>query len=127
MVDHVVEDLIERLLRPPADRALDLAQVRDPPGHVLEARPVGLLVRDHVDRRGRARPGAHALGELRDRDLLGGADVEHLAERLALHQPDQRTDHVRDVQKQRRWVPSPYTVIGCSASAWRTNLGMTIP
>jgi hypothetical protein len=29
--------------------------------------------------------------------------------------------------KQRDWVPSPYTVIGWPASAWRTKFGITMP
>ena len=63
-----------------------------------------------------------------DRHFLDVADVDHLADRGGLgHQLQQRADDVGDVREARDCVPSPKTVIGSPASAWRTKFGITMP
>ena len=59
------------------------------------------------------------------RDLLVVADVEDLpVRRLGRSmRPIERAHHVADVVKQRDCLPSPKTVIGSPASAWRTKSG----
>ena len=73
----------------------NLAQIREAARHVLEPGLVGLVVRDELDRGGRPAQLAHPLGELADRDLLGVADVDDLADRLGLgDQLEERADDV---------------------------------
>src|SRR6185295_12320715 len=78
------EDLGQRHRRRIADEALDLADVRDAPPHVLEALLVRFLVGHEDDGRRALGHVFHEVGELPDGDLLVGADVEDLGGRLAV-------------------------------------------
>src|SRR5919205_449796 len=98
--DHVVDRLVERSRDLPRGQLLELRGVRLAAAELLEALAVGGLVRDQAYARAAARPLDHTRGELDDRDLHGGADVEDVAERLvAVDQERERVDGVRHVHE----------------------------
>src|SRR5581483_9184422 len=84
----------------PADDAFDLGDVGDAAAHVLEARLISLVVRNHHNLGRTASLRAYPLRQLVDGDLLVTADVEYLAHRLRrFGQPDDGLHHVVDVAK----------------------------
>ena len=127
--DHPLEDLVQAERRRVADEAAIF--LRSGTRRGMSSKPVfvGLLVRNQLNLRVAARQLAHALGEIEDRDLLGVADVEDLADRarLAARGSMRPLTTSPTYVNDRVCVPSPYTVIGSPASAWRTKFGMTMP
>src|SRR5215203_822676 len=91
-------DLLEVVLRLPADRPVDLPGRRLAVDHVLDPLAVDVLVRDVPDLRLGPRGRLDPFGQLEDRDLVLRADVEDVAGELArVHQPAQRADRVANV------------------------------
>src|SRR5262249_15848875 len=78
ILDDIANDVVECRPGTDADCALQLRHVGDPTEHVLETFGVGILVGHELDRRRTLRRGPHPLGQLEDRDLFVGANVEHL-------------------------------------------------
>src|SRR2546426_2058370 len=79
VADRDLQQLVESGLGAVPDEAADLREVGHAPAHVLEGAAVDLLVAHELDRRFAPAQGADAVGEIEHRDLLVGADVEHLA------------------------------------------------
>src|SRR5712692_2203342 len=98
IVDHLDQDIVERMRSLVANHPLHFGQIGHTPRHVLETGFVGLVVRDELDRGGRPAQLADALSELRDRDLLRIADIDHLAYgRWLVDQLQQSADNIGDV------------------------------
>src|SRR4051812_42859331 len=106
VLDHTVNNLLEVQLRLVTNESADLRNVRNAPRHVLETCLVGLVVRNHLDRRGAGGHGLDLLCQVENRDLANVADVEHLANRARfVREPDQRLDDVADVGEAARLGP----------------------
>src|SRR5262245_6954382 len=100
VVDHLDQDVVQPVSRRVANELLDLFKRRHAPGHVLEARLIGLVVRDELDDRPRPAQLPHPLGELQDRHFLHIADVDDLADRLGLS--DELHQRIHDVGNVRK-------------------------
>src|SRR5262245_10893604 len=70
VLDHAVDDLIDRQGGPVADEGPDLGQVGDAAAHVFEPGLVGLVVGDVLDGGGGVGAVAHEPGEVFDRDFV---------------------------------------------------------
>ncbi len=66
ILNHLIQRLVERNGRLPADGGFDLLDARHAPLHVLKPLLVSLVVGHGDDRRGAARAGDHALCQLAD-------------------------------------------------------------
>ncbi len=87
----------------PANQRVQLRGVGHPTLHVLESGRVRLVVGNELYRRVGASAGDDALRQAHDGDLLGGADVVHLAfSPLVIDESHQGSDHVGHVAKAPR-------------------------
>src|SRR5579885_1866604 len=98
-----LQDAVQRQCRTVADEAMGLLDRRNPTGHVLEPRGIGLVIRDEPDRGTAPGQPLHALGQLQDRDLLGAAQVEDLPDRAGVLR--ERDDGLHDVADPRKAAP----------------------
>src|SRR6185437_3934892 len=103
ILDHAPENLVELDGRSITYQLADFGDLGDSPRHVLEAGLVGLLVRNHDDRRIAAGHLLDSLRQLADRDLGAVSDVEDLADRPGLvDQGYHSLHHVSDVSEAAR-------------------------
>src|SRR3954453_7257980 len=98
VLDDLSEDVREVLRRPPTQQPVQLPDVGNAGGNVLETLFIGLVIGHEHDLGARAGGVADALRELPDRDLLRAAYGELVAIGVfSLHQSHHRLHDVADV------------------------------
>src|SRR3954463_13278243 len=98
--NDVVDGLVDRVARRPADCRLEVGCDRLAVRDLFEARLVRLLERDEANVGSGAGALDYTLRKVEDADLAGATDVEHVTVGLlALEQPKQRPDGVVHVQE----------------------------
>ena len=105
-------------------RRPDLGDVGDAPGHVLETDFVRNFVGQVDDRRGTPVRSMMRVANCSMRDFLRATHIEHVADRPgSSSRATMPSTTSATWQKQRVCVPSPKTVNGSPARAWRTKRG----
>src|SRR5215207_4275017 len=104
LIGHdVIDGVVDRQLRLPAGQLVDRRRVRLAATELLEALVIGVFVWHEADLGTGAGVLDDPAGQLDDRDLRGGADVEDAADRAgALHQSQDPADGVVDVGEAAR-------------------------
>ena len=78
--NHRADDLIQIEMRLEPNRLANLVELGDTTRKIVEILPVGLLIRNVLNRTFRAGDRDHAPGEIVDRNLIVAAKVEDVAE-----------------------------------------------